>query len=236
MKNNEIGHRIKTIITKLGYKQQGIAEKVGVPASNLSRWVRGDVAPTLINLIRLADVLNVSLDFLIRGVEFEQEYVSHDNKDIDQNIRPYLTNADIGKDLPEDFEFYGFNYKMCKKEVFDILNITKVPVSDNFIINVEEYGELFKSSKILRFIEFGFDRNLLLILRIYYRKPASELENKGFKRSLQKKFKYATSINIVSHVALAHKPQDELIEVLIEDTVGVEKAVQKYEDFYNKNL
>ena len=44
--------------------QQKIANYVGVTQQCISEWEKGDMEPTLSNLIKIADVFDVSIDFL----------------------------------------------------------------------------------------------------------------------------------------------------------------------------
>ena len=47
--------------------QAAIARESGVNPNEISRWLRGDHDPSIVNAIRLADAMNLSLDELFRG-------------------------------------------------------------------------------------------------------------------------------------------------------------------------
>lgn len=49
------------------WRQADIAQKSGVNANEISRWLRGDHDPSIISAIRLADAMELSLDVLFRG-------------------------------------------------------------------------------------------------------------------------------------------------------------------------
>lgn len=60
--------RLLRLIETRGLKQITIARAVGVGSATISKWCLGSGEPGLDNLVRLADFLEVSLDFLLRGV------------------------------------------------------------------------------------------------------------------------------------------------------------------------
>jgi transcriptional regulator with XRE-family HTH domain len=44
--------------------QQGLADKIGVTQQCISEWEKGNIEPTLSNLIKLADFFDVAMDYL----------------------------------------------------------------------------------------------------------------------------------------------------------------------------
>lgn len=48
-----------------GFTQIELSERVGVKQASLSAWERGDAMPTAINLLKLAYVLECSVDELL---------------------------------------------------------------------------------------------------------------------------------------------------------------------------
>ncbi len=68
MENREgIGARIRQARINKGMSQTRLAQLLGIPPQNVSDWERGVVTPSSKNLRRLAEVLEVSLDWLITG-------------------------------------------------------------------------------------------------------------------------------------------------------------------------
>jgi len=63
----EFKARIKQARTQKGYSQKELAQEVGVHVTNISRYERGENRPTAEVLSRLAEVLEVSVDFLMMG-------------------------------------------------------------------------------------------------------------------------------------------------------------------------
>lgn len=65
--NETLGMRISEYRKKKGYKQDELAEKLGVSAQAVSKWENDVSCPDITLLTSLADALGVSLDDLLRG-------------------------------------------------------------------------------------------------------------------------------------------------------------------------
>lgn len=59
------GDRLKTLRTERGWSQADLAEKIGSDARQVSRYENGRVAPSLDVLAKIADTLDISLDYLV---------------------------------------------------------------------------------------------------------------------------------------------------------------------------
>ena len=58
--------KIKTLRIELGYTQSELALRCGVSFQAVSKWENGTAEPTITHLVRLATVLGVSLDELVK--------------------------------------------------------------------------------------------------------------------------------------------------------------------------
>lgn len=58
---------LKEILEERGIKQKFIADKLGVTISTVSLWALNKTHPTIPNLKRLAELLNVDPNMLING-------------------------------------------------------------------------------------------------------------------------------------------------------------------------
>ncbi|HHQ3752213.1 MAG: helix-turn-helix transcriptional regulator [Staphylococcus epidermidis] len=56
--------RLKELRLKKGLTQTELGEKVGVKQNTFTNWEKGKREPSFENLIKLADLLEVSLDWL----------------------------------------------------------------------------------------------------------------------------------------------------------------------------
>jgi transcriptional regulator with XRE-family HTH domain len=61
--------QLKKYRTKRGLSQDELARKLFISRQAISKWENGEGTPDLSNLVKLAGLLNVSLDTLVLGVE-----------------------------------------------------------------------------------------------------------------------------------------------------------------------
>ncbi|WP_316605998.1 helix-turn-helix transcriptional regulator [Streptococcus pluranimalium] len=61
--------QLKKLRTEKKLSQDALAEKLFISRQSVSKWENGDATPDLENLIKLAEILDVSLDQLILGKE-----------------------------------------------------------------------------------------------------------------------------------------------------------------------
>ena len=55
-------HRIKDLREAKGLTQEQVAQRLGVTQGTIAHWESGARTPTLSNMVKIADVLGVSLD------------------------------------------------------------------------------------------------------------------------------------------------------------------------------
>lgn len=66
---------IKYLRSKKGLSQQGLADKVGIDRSTISRIENNEIETTIDNAIKIADTLNVSInDLLTKNLSFDNAY------------------------------------------------------------------------------------------------------------------------------------------------------------------
>ena len=61
------GTNLKEILLKRGIKQSTLAKQIGVCPNRVSDYTRGKNMPSLYNLIKITEILQVSLDYLLEG-------------------------------------------------------------------------------------------------------------------------------------------------------------------------
>ena len=59
------GERLKEIREERGVSMSELARQMGTSQQNISRWEKGERVPSGETLIKLADFLNVSIDYLV---------------------------------------------------------------------------------------------------------------------------------------------------------------------------
>lgn len=57
--------RLREVRVSMGFTQDELAEKVGVQVLQINRWEKGKNSPTADYLVKLAEVLAVSTDYLL---------------------------------------------------------------------------------------------------------------------------------------------------------------------------
>lgn len=65
----EFSERLKDLRRQAGLTQVEVAEKLGISQPAYASWERGVKKPTQENLVKIAQILNVSVDYLIGNSE-----------------------------------------------------------------------------------------------------------------------------------------------------------------------
>lgn len=94
----EIGSRINAQRRELGLTQEALAERMEVSVQMISNLELGKKAIRPENLIKLCDALNVSADFVLRGVCAERETASF----VEKYSRLSLENQHLLEKLAEN--------------------------------------------------------------------------------------------------------------------------------------
>ena len=70
-----------------GLTQEGLAEKINVSRQAVAKWESGQAYPDISNLILISDLMNVTLDYLVRDGECMMNVLPGENPDLDQLIQ-----------------------------------------------------------------------------------------------------------------------------------------------------
>ena len=65
----EFSERLKELRKKANFTQVEVAEKLGISQPAYASWERGVKKPTQENLVKIAQILNVSVDYLVGNSE-----------------------------------------------------------------------------------------------------------------------------------------------------------------------
>ena len=91
-----IGTRIADLRTALNLTQLELAERLGVTDRAVSKWETGASYPDITLLPQLADIFNVSTDYLLRGQPMVKQefYVDYANSKFNDTVnKKYLANG-----------------------------------------------------------------------------------------------------------------------------------------------
>ncbi len=69
---SQFSTQLKTMRLAKNLSQDALAEQLFISRQSISKWENGDATPDLENLVKLAEVLEVSLDKLLLGKEPEK--------------------------------------------------------------------------------------------------------------------------------------------------------------------
>ncbi len=75
----ELGDKLKKLRKEQDYSQNQLADKLYVTAQAISKWENNKSIPDIINLVKLSDLYDVSLDDLIKQDKKLQNKLSIDN-------------------------------------------------------------------------------------------------------------------------------------------------------------
>jgi len=64
---HEIGKRLRQIRERIGITQAELGEKLGIQFQHVSKYERGETVPTWENLIKLIDLYDVNINWLLAG-------------------------------------------------------------------------------------------------------------------------------------------------------------------------
>lgn len=67
----EIGTKIKEARLRIEYTQEQVAQELGVSRQTISNWETGKSYPDIVSVIRMSDLYEVSLDYLLKGKKDE---------------------------------------------------------------------------------------------------------------------------------------------------------------------
>lgn len=90
-----LGDRIKQLRKEVSWSQDELAKQISADARQISRYENGKITPSADALIKLAEVFNVSIDYLLREDAARGTLRTHDRESMDllEAIKS-LTNED----------------------------------------------------------------------------------------------------------------------------------------------
>ena len=122
-----LNNNIKYLRTKNGISQQGLADKVGIDRSTVSRIENNEIETTIDNAIKIADALNVSL----------YDLVSKDLRTTNIETPPNKENHEKYKQLLKDKGLTDEN--ITEEEAKKLIEVAKA--NKDFIIKKNKESE-----------------------------------------------------------------------------------------------
>jgi transcriptional regulator with XRE-family HTH domain len=79
--------RLETLLKEKGVSQKSLAEYIGIRNPSISEWKKEGTIPRADIAIKIAEYLNVSVEYLITGTE-------SDNSEVIESLRKHLKNME----------------------------------------------------------------------------------------------------------------------------------------------
>ncbi|MFS0645918.1 helix-turn-helix domain-containing protein [Siminovitchia sp. 179-K 8D1 HS] len=84
------GFRLENLREKFGYSKKEISMKLGFTPNVYGAYEREERRPNLETLVRIADLFDVSIDYLVRGKECCKTRINEDITDSEKNIKELI--------------------------------------------------------------------------------------------------------------------------------------------------
>lgn len=128
---NNFGINLKKLIEINNFSQNEVAKKMCTTQQTISRYVNGITEPDITNLIKLSNLFNVTVDYLL-GITDENNYIINDSLSETENCLISLFRS-LKSD--EQAELYNYaNYLKNKKSL-----------ANNDFIDIADFDELAKA-------------------------------------------------------------------------------------------
>ena len=111
----EFSERLKDLRKQAGLTQVDVAEKLGISQPAYASWERGVKKPTQENLVKIAQILNVSVDYLVGNSEEKTDELDNIELLFRMNSKG-LTNEDKKVFKKELIEFMEERKKAFERE------------------------------------------------------------------------------------------------------------------------
>ena len=120
-----VGQRISECRKKNGISQEALAEATRVSRQTVSKWENDQAAPDTYNMLQLAKILGVSIEYLVSGGEMNNESVASTDKLPEDHA---ISEEDLAEEREEDEKrkFQGF-WILCVGIIFLIRTIFQNP-------------------------------------------------------------------------------------------------------------
>lgn len=70
----EFWQRVYVALEPTGLRMADIARLAGIPRSTISNWIRWNRYPSVDNAEKIADIMGVSVEWLVKGIDVYEDY------------------------------------------------------------------------------------------------------------------------------------------------------------------
>ena len=104
-----------------GYTQEALADKLGVSRQAVAKWESGQIYPDISNLIQISELMNVSVDYLVKDQDCAVSINQKSDTDLDEliafrleaNVNTYaafMNETESSRPSSHDFRYEKGNY------------------------------------------------------------------------------------------------------------------------------
>lgn len=133
-------NRVKELRERMGWTQTDLGNKLNVKAAAISKYEKGDVSLTDETIVKLADIFNVSADYLLCLTD-DPLPVGYVNQDLNDELDTESKWLNFLKNLSGDSMFY--QYENIDEE-------QKLAIMDEYKEKLEK-----KKKKVEKFMDFS---------------------------------------------------------------------------------
>lgn len=149
---NGLGWRLENLRDQAEYSQKEISSKLGFSQNTYGQYEREERTPSIDTLIELADLFNVSLDYLLRGKEFKDENAPINNPVIKEVLNTFSEKNSSGPyELGSQKQLYN-EYQSSLTKLVAIKDILKVfkkyGINNPYILQAEQWAKLSRDDLI----------------------------------------------------------------------------------------
>ena len=113
--------KLQVLRKNKGYTQEALAEKLGVSRQAVAKWESGQIYPDISNLIQISDLMNVSVDYLVKDRDCAVNIKPQQDADLDEliafrleaNVNTYaafMNEVDATRPSSHDFRYENGDY------------------------------------------------------------------------------------------------------------------------------
>ena len=113
--------KLQVLRKNKGYTQEALAEKLGVSRQAVAKWESGQIYPDISNLIQISNLMNVSVDYLVKDRDCAMNIKPQQDADLDEliafrleaNVNTYaafMNEVDATRPASHDFRYENGNY------------------------------------------------------------------------------------------------------------------------------
>lgn len=177
--NNSVGERLLQLRNTKGMTQEDLAEYLNVSRQSVSKWELNKTLPDVEKLMLLSDLYEVTLDYLVKGVEEiveENEEISDDEMDV---------NAE--KDMGDTSESEAWKSNLSVQSPFELTVHRIIFLVAMIVSGVVFAGSLFFSVRLMSnhiFSMEGKEQDVIYVDQVYEQYTLADVqildENQNF--------------------------------------------------------